>query len=266
MSKLVLDFDADDDRRRRLVYVGDSIGYTPATGDFQANHKRLPSLLAKSLCARGYQEWDGGFDTPQHSFFGWHMDGTAEGDVDDTGVSSGPWDWELYFLTDSGRTAANWPDGPKSFDLEVAAYGGEPCDILVVQFGFNDMNDAGITAGEYETALKARLNEWTDVERKFLIPTYSPFDVTYPRGGINDGKAAYWTGALNAASDANPGNQQDTVALIHTGNFFEGVGIRNGLPLFMLNSDTTHANRIGAQYIARSVTRHEDWPGVRIPY
>ena len=265
MSRLVLDFDADN-TRRHLVYVGDSIGYTAADGDTQNNMKRLPSLLAKSVCERGFEEWDLGFDGTQYPGNKyWRWDGTADGLAENT--SNTPYDWNLYFLTDAGQTATNWPDGDKSFDLEVASYGDDHHDILVVQFGWNDFS-APDSAATFESGLEARLNEWTDVDRKFLLPGYLPYSASYERGAIREdaSAAAYWTAINNAAADANPGNQQDTVAVAHLGGYSQGTGMRNSLPLSMLRSDATHPNRVGAQFMARSLVRHPDWPGVRIPY
>lgn len=272
MSRLQLDYDPTlGMTRKRLVYVGDSVGQTPQTGDTQEHHKRIPSLLGKSLCARGYQEWSEGFDGAQHYYFGWHYDGTADGIVDNSGTSSGPWDVEVYYLTDSGESAYTWAspvDGDEGHSDEPGTYGAERCDVLVVQFGFNDMNvnAAGTSAAVMETAMHARLDEWTNVGRKFLVLGYSPYDSSYPRFGINEGKSAYWTAAVNAAAAADPGDQQDEVQIVRLPPYGLGDGVRNGFPLDFLNADTTHVNRIGAQIIARAITAAPGWPGIRIPY
>lgn len=219
-----------------LVWVGDSKSFSsqstgfPETYPDADNFRRWGDRHAVDLAASGVRRYTG-----------W---GTRE-----KLWGSAPYDVTFQHLAVAGSQAHNWPDSPVAQDIPAEAWGSH-VDYLVVQFGGNEYN-AGTDPEVFRAALVARLNEWTNVARKFVFMATTnrlgPNSGNPPLWGPNPGAQPYWEAGRQAAVDATPGYLQDEVrfrALFGRPHLLADTG--SG-PLSGWTYDRTHLTAEGAR-------------------
>lgn len=221
----------------RLVWVGDSISgqcATPGSPEDQAStdaFQRWGDLLAVELAAYGVERYTGGWST------------VTSPDAPSTGTE--PADWIYHDLAVGGATASTWTSHAKATSVTNNGVGGfaAPVTILVVQFGRNDYSGANsTTSAQFTTNLTARLNEWTNVQYKFVLMGWLPV--------LNSTTLQTWhDAAASAAAAATPGDRQDAVQFFNIGGTTcaPEPGVIGSPTSDDLSYDGIHINVAGAQ-------------------
>lgn len=184
----------------RLVWVGDSISGQNATEGSDEDQEstdaflRWGDRLAVELAHYGVDRYTGGWSTVTGS--------------DAPSYGSSPADWVFHDLQVGGTTTNTWPASGKAATVPSFA---TPVTILVVQFGRNNFGGANSTTVEqFEAGLVARLNEWTQVQYKFVLMGWlQTTDATTLQAWHDAGAAA--------AAAASPGDRQGAVQYFNVG-------------------------------------------------
>lgn len=248
MARLHMRHDSGTPRdQKTLVWVGDSItkGGTASSAAFE----RAGDLVARSIATRGVARFNYGYFTDASGGQrGWER---ASGAVNseatlnsasytrdqlkaNVAALANKYDVIYHNVCTGGRTAGSLQSPAGGFDTYGIPWVGDteestigtgyddPVDILIVQFAHNDIA-AGDTPVMFADNLIARLNDWTNVRRKFIFLSWAYSDFDYPQEAADRWEWYFdgaYGGAVSASVQATPGDMQASIPVRSVSNYY----------------------------------------------
>lgn len=130
--------------------------------------------------------------------------------------------------------------------------------FLFVQFGINDAGN-GYTAAEYQASLTARLNDWAEVDYKFLLQTWT---TNIGPTSTTQGRQDYYDACVAAAAAATPGRFQSSIPFFNMYNATTTVDAPVGGDAISWSGDphfTGNGHAAFANSIIPGVKAHLGW-------
>jgi hypothetical protein len=149
-------------------------------------------------------------------------------------------------LAIGGSTAEGWASTGAC--TSVGSDWGDPIDWLVVQFGTNDVANA-VDPNDYYDAMLARLNEWTNVRRKFVALAWvwdGQWGDVWPAEAAT--RDAYFAAALSAAQDCDVGLLQGDAGFVPTMVLGGSGHVAKPGSANWASYDDVHLTRAGVDY------------------